>query len=273
MKRDPRTIHRTYGSVSKAGTFDREERTGVFTITTPTVDSYGDIVMPQGAKMERFRKNPVIPWAHQYGQPPVAKSLSEKVTPDVGIDSQAKFAGAEEYPFADQVFRLYVGGYLNATSVGFLPIRYEKRLVTPAEGGNPTWMGGYVFHEWELLEYSMLPVPANKDALVNGLQALMTAGRVLGVEVDGRGVEDSPFRPFELQFPEGLQMLEAVPGLTEEILRDVVREEIARALEARGTLPKADALEEEQEPDMDLLLQDAADELHAITAALRSAPR
>jgi len=53
-----------------------EERIIEFTNSTPTQDRYHDTIDQNGWQLENFRKNPVVLWAHDYSQPPVAKSVN-----------------------------------------------------------------------------------------------------------------------------------------------------------------------------------------------------
>src|SRR5438477_9563106 len=68
------------------------------------------------------------------------------------------------------------GGYLNAASVGFLPLKYSR--VDPnsdrpdADRGQ---RGGIDFEQQELLEHSIVPVPSNPAALVEARSALKSA--------------------------------------------------------------------------------------------------
>lgn len=131
-----------------------EERVLNFRISTETPDSYNDVIKADGWDLERFEKNPVVLWAHDHRQPPVGQALSVGVDGDALVAS-AKFADAETYAFADTVFRLLKKGFLRATSVGFFPREWtfdEER-------------GGYNFIANELFEFSIVPVPANPDAL------------------------------------------------------------------------------------------------------------
>jgi hypothetical protein len=56
---------------------------------------------------------------------------------------------------ADEYCRLAKAGIIRAVSVGFIPVEYE-----PRRGG------GYLFKRWDLLELSLVSVPANPNALV-----------------------------------------------------------------------------------------------------------
>jgi HK97 family phage prohead protease len=134
---------------------EKELRDAVlFKISTETPDSYDDVIKADGWDLERYKKNPVVLWAHSHWQPPVGQALSVEVK-DGDLVASAKFADAETYAFADTVFRLLQGKFLRATSVGFFPKEWtydEDR-------------GGYNFIAQELFEFSVVPVPANPDAL------------------------------------------------------------------------------------------------------------
>jgi HK97 family phage prohead protease len=68
-----------------------------------------------------------------------------------------KFADAGTYEFADQIFRLIKKGFITAGSVGFIPLDFTF---------SDDRRGGIDFHEQELLEFSIVPIPANANALV-----------------------------------------------------------------------------------------------------------
>lgn len=132
---------------------DDETRTIQFIGSTNAVDRYGDVV-EQNWDLGNFMKNPVIPWGHDYSSPPVAKAL-EVGYKDGSLTFTGQFADAETYPFADQIYKMYKGGYLRAFSVGFIPLEYD---------GN--YQDGYTITKSELLEVSCVTVPANPEALV-----------------------------------------------------------------------------------------------------------
>ena len=136
---------------------DEGARTIEFVVSTAARDRDGDIVEPTGWKLDGYLKNPVVLWAHDAGQPPVAKALSADVR-NGALVATAQFADAETYAFADTVFRLYAGGYLSAVSAGFMPSALE-----PFEADGTR---GYRITEQELWEFSAVPIPANPEALV-----------------------------------------------------------------------------------------------------------
>ncbi|MGD8561228.1 MAG: HK97 family phage prohead protease [Desulfarculaceae bacterium] len=149
---------------------DDQARTFWAVASTGGVDRQGDEIIAQGWELDNFLQNPVIPWAHDYERPPVAKALEVRVDGD-RLLFQAQFPGAEEYAFADTIFRLYRGGYLSAFSVGFAPL--ESEVVTNIVNGRT--LTGTRYLRQELYEISCVTLPANPQALV----ALSAAPRPL----------------------------------------------------------------------------------------------
>jgi HK97 family phage prohead protease len=166
---------------------DPQDRVLEFVGSTAQVDRYGDVIEVEGWDLKNYKKNPVFLWAHDYRQPPVGKAVQVGKT-DQGLLFQVKFATAEEYPFADTVYKLYLGGYLRATSVGFQDLVREP--ITDKEGKQVGWR----FKRQELYEISAVPVPANPNALIMAVQK--------GV-VSPREVEDFTGVPFEVDLNQG----------------------------------------------------------------------
>jgi hypothetical protein len=70
----------------------------------------------------------------------------------------AEYADRDTYPFADTIFRLVKGGFLNAVSTGWIPLQWKFST----DRSRP---GGIDFSKVELLEVSQVPVPALPTAL------------------------------------------------------------------------------------------------------------
>lgn len=133
--------------------------------STETKDRQGDIVRANGWNLKNYKKNPIFMWAHDYSQPPIGKAVKVWVK-DNQLMFHIEFADKDTYEFADTIYRLYKGGFLKATSVGFSPLNWEGKS---GEDDMPRW-GGNIFTEQELLELSGCPVPANPDALLSAKQ-------------------------------------------------------------------------------------------------------
>lgn len=155
MTRDLTGIQRKTFPVAEVKEVEGVTRTLEFTITTGSVDRDNDTIAPGGWNLDSYKANPVVLWAHSYKDLPVARATSITMHGDK-MTSVAEFPPRGTYPFADTVYDMLKGGFLNATSVGFRPQKY----VFNAE------RGGVDFKEQELLEYSIVPVPANAEALV-----------------------------------------------------------------------------------------------------------
>jgi HK97 family phage prohead protease len=141
-----------------------------FVISTAAVDRQGDTISVAGWRLENFLKNPVVLFAHRYDQLPVARAISVSMTP-TALKAVAEFPAKGLYALADTVYEMLKGGFLRATSVGFRPVKSARNEERP----------GYAldFIEQELLEFSVVPVPCNPEALMEsakGLQSALAAG-------------------------------------------------------------------------------------------------
>lgn len=133
-----------------------ETRTIRFTISTAGVDRDNDSIAAGGWDLRNYQKNPVVLWAHQYDQLPVGRAKNLRIENDTLV-ADAEFVSGDVYPFAETVFRMLKAGFLGSTSVGFKPKDFtynEKRQ-------------GFDFSTQELLEFSIVPIPANPDALMD----------------------------------------------------------------------------------------------------------
>lgn len=132
-------------------------------ITTGDPDRAGDVVVPTGLRnVEDFLMNPVVLWAHnRVSVPPIGVCEWLDVQPH-RVVAQTRFA--DGVPFAEDVFRLYEQRILKGWSIGFIPKRAVRR---PSTNGKPA---GLRVDEWDLLEYSAVPIPENPGAVTVALQ-------------------------------------------------------------------------------------------------------
>jgi len=149
----------------KAASIDTINRTVEVVASKEVVDRYGDIVKISGIDVNAYLKNPVVPWAHNYGGLPVAKAVAISITGDE-IIIKMQFPTKEVYEFADTVFKLFTQGYLSAVSIGFIPIKEAFDSELKAN----------VIEKSELLEVSVVPVPANPEALAKVYSEVVKSG-------------------------------------------------------------------------------------------------
>lgn len=144
---------------------DKKGRTIEVYSSTNDWDRYGERFEADAFKdgLEDYKKNPVFLWGHDYSKPPIGKEVGHSFD-SKGLIQTFEFAKTQ---MANDTLDLYEGGFLNAVSVGFVPVEvaFEERVKGTGEMGA-------VFVKANLLETSAVPIPANPGALLtNGLYA------------------------------------------------------------------------------------------------------
>lgn len=129
-----------------------EDRILRFIGSSEAQDRDGDTISSSGWELDNYKKNPVFLWGHNYSIPPIGRAINVVVR-NKQLIFDIQFADESIYPLADTIYKLYKGGFLSATSVGFV-----------GKEGNPTATGVHYTRQ-ELLELSAVPVPSNPTAL------------------------------------------------------------------------------------------------------------
>jgi phage head maturation protease len=129
------------------------------TITTDDLDRQGEILDPDGMDFTNFMANGVVLYGHQYSgieSIPVGKVHSLSLVHEntrKKMDMGWVFQGDDVTPLITAVTKSWDRGFLNTVSVGFMAKEYDGNIITKSE----------------LLEVSIVPVPANPQALrLNG---------------------------------------------------------------------------------------------------------
>lgn len=155
----------------------------MFVASSDASDRYGDIVDQASWKLDNYKANPVVQVNHDY---------SVEATVGIGrasvemVDGKAmlmlEVVQWSSSPRAQQVKADVEGGILNAVSVGFRPGRSVARNSYPVDDERYADDSGYgrVYFDCELLEVSIVAVPANQEALaVRGLNLDAVVEQVL----------------------------------------------------------------------------------------------
>jgi len=144
-----------------------------FVISDDTRDRHGTVIPVKAWKLETFNRNGIVGYQHDiYG------NGFEKPDPDdvIGVGTafiengkligRVRFERKENNPKAEKIFQKVLDGILRATSVGFIEIKPGKWGEGPEarNGENPT----YYFSEVELLEFSIVNIPSNPNAVKRG---------------------------------------------------------------------------------------------------------
>lgn len=134
----------------------REESREVdFVASTDAVDRYDEIV-EQIWQLDNYRKNPVALFGHNSKDLPIGQCTKIDVTGGQLVCT-IRIGTEKSNPQAERVWQCLKEGSLRAVSVGFYPheYRWEKREDREV----------FVMSQNELLEISVVPIPANPEAL------------------------------------------------------------------------------------------------------------
>ena len=209
-----------------------------FTFSTKDVDRDHDVIDQIGIDLKPFKSNPVVLWAHDHSTPPIGRVPAMWIR-DGALMGTIEFPEKGIHPLADTVAGLVEHDFINATSIGFQPKEWtfdEER-------------GGINFEKIELYEISLVPVPANRDALRDA--------EAKGLEVEpvlkwARAIVEKHGAPPPI--PEGMS-----PEAVQELVRKTIESIHHPAPPATPTPP----------PDRKLTQTERGSIQEAVTAALK----
>lgn len=154
---------------------DVDRRRITHVISTGRLDRGNRMVEPSGWKLANFKRAPRVLADHDYSIERVIGTGHDVKVADVPRIGEALVATTQfdEEGLGPVAFRLASTGMVNTWSVGWIGLKSHRiGEVDDCEGcekaGNVEW--GRHFMTQELLEYSLVAIPANPDA-VNGLLA------------------------------------------------------------------------------------------------------
>jgi HK97 family phage prohead protease len=163
-----------------------------FRFSDGSIDLMDDQLDPLGWELENFRRNPIVSWSHDTSIPPIGRVVYiYKNSVELGGDIE--FARPEVSEFADEIFRLVDAGFVNACSVGFLPLEWEW-------ADDPDRPFGINFKRQRLLEVSIVPVPALPSALIDGRSALEFVQKRAALRAGGASGERPEPVPSTMRF-------------------------------------------------------------------------
>lgn len=134
----------------------KDEGTFTFILSDETPDRMGDIITAKGWKLANFKRNPIALFGHR-SDLPIGKWNNLRIENDK-LKGDLVFAEEGTSPRIDEMISLVKQDILRAVSVGFKPLKHEL-----LDEKDP-W-GGVRFLQQELLETSLVSVPANQNAL------------------------------------------------------------------------------------------------------------
>jgi HK97 family phage prohead protease len=206
------------------GILERKEGEIYGVASTETIDRQGEVIKQDGWELDNFKSNPVLLVSHNYQEFPIGKATEIKVEGG-RLVFRAVFSQTTQK--AIEAYSLIKEGILNAFSVGFIPREYDD------ENGN-------IITKAELLEISLVPVPANPEAVVlakefkdneianyivkNFLEEEKenNATEVASEEVDKKNGEDSvEVGDTKLKEDLDLKLLQRTTGYLQELCREL----------------------------------------------------
>lgn len=142
-----------------------ESRKMKFIISTGAKDRGKEIINMDNWSFENYKMNPIVGYQHAvhgsyYSDPNpdmiIGKSVvnTDTFSGKKVIVAEAEFEPADINPIADKILKKLVFGSLNAASVGILPM-----------GNGKSEKGVYYYDGQELLEWSVVNIPMNQEAV------------------------------------------------------------------------------------------------------------
>lgn len=170
-------------AVSRKASVNLEARTANHIASDETPDRMGDIIRVKGWDLTTFKKNPQLLFNHKSEDPPIGRVESVKKGRAEKDDRPAllttsRFFEQEKFELADLIWRMVADGDLPAVSVGFLPTKTTR----PEDPDERQELGlgafGVIYEGAQLLELSVVTVPANPNALLRKLDSMVDEGAV-----------------------------------------------------------------------------------------------
>lgn len=154
-------------------------------ITTDDQDREGDIVESAGCDYQAYMaRNPIVLFAHDYSGGAASGTLNvigRTHELGLGLHHIEAFYEFAPTPFAQQAKTLVDGGFLSTASIGF------RSLANVPRDPQSPWAGAR-HTRWELLEWSIIPVPMNANAsAIRAIQRAYANGTHMDVAAWARG--------------------------------------------------------------------------------------
>jgi HK97 family phage prohead protease len=128
-----------------------------FISSDESLDRYNEIITADGWVLDNYLKNPVFQDSHDYST--ILRTIGKATVTQVRdgkLFQRIRFA-VDANPLAKIAYALYKGGFLNAVSVGFVPVK--------SENGDASKGFSRKYTKQILLETSAVAIPANPNAL------------------------------------------------------------------------------------------------------------
>jgi len=144
-----------YEKENGEGYEEKENDLYTFVVSTPEVDRYGTIIVPSGIDYTAYLNNPIVLAQHDSDKWPIGRCLGFAMNGE-NLEATIQIECITEE--GKKLNKLINAGFVKAVSVGIIPNEYEEQTI---DGQKVT-----VYTKSELVEFSVVSVPANRQALL-----------------------------------------------------------------------------------------------------------
>lgn len=159
----------------------KEKRQAEFVISSEAVDTYDTVFVAAGADFNRYNANPIVAYGHRTwsDDPDMILGTSEVFQEGNQTVGRVVFEDAETNPTAEKVWRKVLAGTLRMASIGARVLEWRYGDEAKGEDKNVLY-----FTRWELLEWSIVPIGSNPDALKREAQTIEEIRNELAKDMD-----------------------------------------------------------------------------------------
>ena len=175
---------------------EEDQRTAEFVISSEKVDSYNTIFRKDGWMLDNYIKNSIVTYNHSLhsNDPDNIIGTSEVFFDGDLLIGRVTFESEDVNPLAEKIFKKINAGTLKMASVGARI--HEASFGDKEKGEDPNIL---YFNKAELIEWSVVPAGANKDAHKRNEECITEIRKEitptpedspLGGDAEGRGEEE-----------------------------------------------------------------------------------
>ncbi len=171
-------------------TVDAGKREVLAVISTDAIDRDNEVVLPKGLKKKNYAGNPIVLFGHDT-KCPIGKCLWVK---EADGKILAKTYISDKTQLSRDVFGLMQDGVLSAFSIGFSSLKSSPPSPSEIKARPDLKDVRKIHREWEMFEYSVVPIPANPQALTLAVSkgySSETLSAVFGKSEEGKGTEEA----------------------------------------------------------------------------------
>lgn len=146
-----------------------ESRSAEFVISSESVDAHGTVFRMDGWDLERYSKNPIVLYGHRSGSdnPDDIIGTSEVFVRDNELIGKVTFEDGDVNGKAEKIFRKVQNGTLRMASIGAKIL--DGHFGNRANDEDPDIL---YFTRQQLMEWSIVPIGSNPDALKRELDTI-----------------------------------------------------------------------------------------------------